>query len=441
MFFLDKEEELSVSTLSKFIQHYMTVELPRLIKLKNYYDGKQDILKKYYEDSSKPCNKIVVNYCSGIVDNFNGYLAGVPVSYTSNEDISDILEVLRYNDYKEEDSEFLKNALIYGKAYEISYLDEDGKIRFCVIDTKQGFPIYTDDLNKDLLYFVRIFPVDSLDSLKGYNVEVYTDMAVEHFTMNDAYSNLVKVGTTIHYFNQVPVTVFSLNRDEFSSFEKIIPMQDAYNKLISASEDDFESFCDAYMVIRGMEVDDEELSKMKENRILLLSDDGEVSYLTKDIKDTALNNMLDELNGKIHRVSNSPDFGDENFANASGTSLKYKLIGFENTASNIATRFIKALQKRIELISAILYIKNSTVWRDINIIVSRNLPVDIAEIVDTVNGLKEIVSTKTLLSQIPFVLDVDMEMEEKDKEKENDNANTNNEFVDTDENLFNEEVQ
>ena len=97
------------------------------------------------------------------------------------------------------------------------------------------------------------------------------------------------------------------------------------------------------------------------------------------------------------------------------------------------------MQKRIELISTILYIKNSTVWRDINIIVSRNLPVDIAEIVDTVNGLKEIVSTKTLLSQIPFVLDVDMEMEEKDKE--NDNANTNNEFVDTDENLFNKEVQ
>ena len=95
------------------------------------------------------------------------------------------------------------------------------------------------------------------------------------------------------------------------------------------------------------------------------------------------------------------------------------MIGFENTASSIATRFIKALQKRIELISTILYIKNSAVWRDINIIVSRNLPVDIAEVVDTVNGLKDIVSTKTLLSQIPFVLDVDMEMEEKDKEAGN----------------------
>lgn len=411
MFFLDKNADLTITILNKFIQNFMTSDLPRLNKLKNYYDGKQDILMKYYEDRNKPCNKIVVNYCSCIVDNFNGYLTGNPISYTSNEDIEDILKVLRYNDYKEEDSEFLKSALIFGKSYEIMYLDEDGEIRFNVLDTRQGFPIYSDDLNKDLLYFVRIFPVDNLDILKGYYVEVYSKDTVDRFDMNDAYSNLRFISSEQHYFHQVPVTVFSLNREEVGSFEKIMSMQDSYNKLISASEDDFESFCDAYMVIRGMDVDDDELSKMKQNRILLLDEEGDVSYLTKDIKDTALNNMLDELNGKIHRVSNSPDFGDESFANSSGISLKYKLIGFENTASNIETRLVKALQKRIELISEILYIKNSTVWRDINIIVSRNLPVDIAEIVETVNGLKGTVSNKTLLSQIPFIEDVDAELE------------------------------
>ena len=411
MFFLDKNADLTTTILNKFIQNFMTSDLPRLNKLKNYYDGKQDILMKYYEDRNKQCNKIVVNYCSCIVDNFNGYLTGNPISYTSNEDIEDILKVLRYNDYKEEDSEFLKSALIFGKSYEIMYLDEDGEIRFNVLDTRQGFPIYSDDLNKDLLYFVRIFPVDNLDILKGYYVEVYSKDTVDRFDMNDAYSNLRFISSEQHYFHQVPVTVFSLNRDEVGSFEKIMSMQDSYNKLISASEDDFESFCDAYMVIRGMEVDDDELSKMKQNRILLLDEEGDVSYLTKDIKDTALNNMLDELNGKIHRVSNSPDFGDESFANSSGISLKYKLIGFENTASNIETRLVKALQKRIELISEILYIKNSVVWRDINIVVSRNLPVDIAEIVETVNGLKGTVSNKTLLSQIPFIEDVDAELE------------------------------
>jgi len=412
MFFLDKNKELSMEVLNSFIQYYMTVELPRLNKLKNYYDGKQDILKKYYEDTNKPCNRIVVNYCSGIVDNFNGYLTGNPISYTSNDNIDDILAVLRYNDYREEDSEFLRNALIYGKSYEIFYLDEDGEIRFNVVDTRQGFPIYSDDLNKDLLYFVRFYPKDSLDPLKGYNVEISSKHETNKYDMNDAYSNLRFIESEPHYFHQVPVTVFSLNEDEVGSFEKIMSMQDAYNKLLSASEDDFESFCDAYMVIKGMTIDDEELANMKKNRILLLDETGEVSYLTKDIKDTALNNMLDEINGKIHRVSNSPDFGDENFANASGISLKYKLIGFNNTASNIEARLIKALQKRIELISEILAMKNSTIWRDVVITVTKNLPVDIAEIVDVVSGLRGIVSDKTLLSQIPFVQNVDNELEQ-----------------------------
>lgn len=410
MFFLDKNTELSVETLTKFINVFVTVELPRLIKLKDYYDGKQAIMQKYNEDSSKPCNKIVVNYCSGIVDNFNGYLTGIPVTYKSTDDISDLRGVLRDNNYITEDSQFLKNALIFGKAYEIMYLNEDGNIRFNVLDTRQGFPVYSDDLDKKLIYFVRFYPKDTIDTLKGYYVEVYDKDTVKKYTMSDGYSNIQFVDEEQHYFRAVPLSVFSLNEDETSAYEKIMSMQDAYNKLLSSAEDDFEAFCDAYMVISGMTIDEEELIKMKTNRVLLVEEAGNVSYLTKDVNTTALDSMLDELNGKIHRVSNSPDFGDENFANASGISLKYKLIGFENTASAIATRFIKALNDRIRMIFQILYIKNSAAWRDVDIIVSRNLPIDIAEIVDTVTSLRGIVSDKTLIAQIPFITDVDEEL-------------------------------
>lgn len=410
MFFLDKNTELSVETLTKFINVFVTTELPRLIKLKDYYDGKQAIMQKYNEDSSKPCNKIVVNYCSGIVDNFNGYLTGIPVTYKSTDDISDLRGVLRDNNYITEDSQFLKNALIFGKAYEIMYLDEDGNIRFNVLDTRQGFPVYSDDLDKKLIYFVRFYPKDTIDTLKGYYVEVYDKDTVKKYTMSDGYSNIQFVDEEQHYFRAVPLSVFSLNEDETSAYEKIMSMQDAYNKLLSSAEDDFEAFCDAYMVISGMTIDEEELIKMKTNRVLLVEEAGNVSYLTKDVNTTALDSMLDELNGKIHRVSNSPDFGDENFANASGISLKYKLIGFENTASAIATRFIKALNDRIRMIFQILYIKNSAAWRDVDIIVSRNLPIDIAEIVDTVTSLRGIVSDKTLIAQIPFITDVDEEL-------------------------------
>jgi len=64
-------------------------------------------------------------------------------------------------------------------------------------------------------------------------------------------------------------------------------LQDAYNKLLSAEVDDFESFADAYLVLKGMMgTDPEDLADMKRNRALLLDNDAEASYLTKNISDT-----------------------------------------------------------------------------------------------------------------------------------------------------------
>lgn len=101
---------------------------PKLERYKNYYDGLQAILNKTYADTSKPCNRTVINYCKNIVDNYNGYLATPGyISYSSDSDISDVMDILRYNDYQAEDSDFLLDALIYGVAAELMFMDASGK--------------------------------------------------------------------------------------------------------------------------------------------------------------------------------------------------------------------------------------------------------------------------------------------------------------------------
>ena len=57
-------------------------------------------------------------------------------------------------------------------------------------------------------------------------------------------------------------------------------------------------------------------------------------------------------------------------------------------------------------------------WRDIQIIFTRNIPVNATEIVQEVNSLRGLVSDKTLIAQIPFVTDVDAEMEAVQEQKE-----------------------
>ena len=138
MFYLNKDTELTADLLHKMLQRFQLDVEPKLFKYKNYYDGVQDILKKVYEDPSKPCNRTITNYCKNLVDSYVGYMAAPGhISYRSEQDIEDIMDILRYNDYQTEDADFLTNALVYGTAAELMYVDSQGKTRFKQINPTQ----------------------------------------------------------------------------------------------------------------------------------------------------------------------------------------------------------------------------------------------------------------------------------------------------------------
>jgi SPP1 family phage portal protein len=195
-------------------------------------------------------------------------------------------------------------------------------------------------------------------------------------------------------------------------------LNDAYNELLSGEVDSWDAFADAYLVLKGCEADSEDLRAMKENRVLILDADADAQYLTKSVSDTQVENMLTNINDQIHKVALSPDFNDEKFMASSGIAIKYKLMGMENNASAIESNMRKALQKRIELISTILNLKGDDVWRDVNIVFTRNLPENTVEIANMVNSLRGLVSDYTLLGLLPFIDNVDKEMERVKEQKE-----------------------
>ena len=129
-----------------------------------------------------------------------------------------ILEILKYNDVTEKDNLFLRNALIFGKSFELQYNDTDGIDRFVGIDARYGIDIYSDELNTDeLKYFIRIYCVDNTDIVENalnWRVEVYDKDNVYLYKSNYAFSSLELIDTYKHYFNQVPVSVFLLNEEE-----------------------------------------------------------------------------------------------------------------------------------------------------------------------------------------------------------------------------------
>lgn len=421
MFYLNKDTELSIELLQKMINHFRLNVEPKLRKYKNYYDGIQAILNKSYSDASKPCNKTVINYCKNIVDSYCGYIATPGhISYRSEQDIEEIMHILRYNDHQAEDSNFLLDALTYGVANELMYIDNAGKVRFRLINPTQSFGVYDDSLTSDLMYFVRMYKVSDWDNSDLYNVDVYSDYDVKHYTMHGMNGYITFSGEEPHYFGQCPANIFYLP-DEKSIFDCVMGLQDASNELLSAEIDDYSAFCDAYLALTGVDLDSEDVASMKENRVLLLPEGASAQWLTKSANDTQVENILKRIHDSIYRISSCVDFSNETLMNgvASGISIQYKMCGQENRAAKIESEMKKALQRRVEIICGIASLKlGEEIFRDIEIDFKRNIPEDITSTINVINSLKGTVSDATLLSQVPFVSDVNAEIEAVQAQKE-----------------------
>ena len=396
MFYLNKDTELTTELLQKMINHFRINVEPKLTKYKNYYDGLQAILRKEYADASKPCNRTVINYCKNIVDSYCGYLATPGhISYRSNDDIEEIMEGLKYNDYQDEDSDFLLDALIYGVAAELMYIDNESHTRFKLINPTSCFGIYDDSLSGDLMYFVRMYKANEWDNSDIYNVDVYNDNSVKHYKMSGLNGFLLAAGDVPeepHYFSQCPANIFMLP-DEKSIFDCVMSIQDSFNEMLSAEVDDFQAFCDAYLTLTGVDAEVNDIAAMKENRVLLLPEGAVAAWLTKNANDGQVENILKRLHDSIYRTAACPDFSSESFVSgvSSGIAIQYRLTGMETRAGKIEAKMKKALQ--------------------------RNIPVDTNATIQIINSLKGIVSDATLLSQLDFIADVNAELEAVQQQK------------------------
>lgn len=419
MFLIEKDKVLETETILSIVKQFQTKDLPRLMKWSRYYAGAHDILKKRYSDSAKPCNKIITNFCATVADNYLGYLTGNPIGYeTDNEEV---LDVLKYNDYQEADKELLRNALIFGYGAELAWIDEESKLRFTVLDSREVIPVYYNTIDKDdLACVIRAYPADNISNDPSWFVEIYFKDKKAVYKANNSLTSLQLIGEEPNYFNQVPVCIMPLNEAWESIYAKIIGLNDAYNQILSGEIDDFDSFADAYMVFKGATMlESADLENMKRDRAIVLDENADVSYLTKKISDVQTENILENIKHNIYLVANCVDFSDDAFGTSSGIAMRMKLLGMENCAGTIERHMTKALQKRIELICSILSMTGGEeVWRDVDIVFTRNIPTDFGDEVNTIVALRGLVSDKTLLSQLSFIKDVNEEMEELKRQKE-----------------------
>ena len=411
MRFITDKKELTLADLETAVSNHFD-DYRRVKRLKAYYNGRHDVLKKEGRRHGAPNNRLVSNYPRYITNISTGFFIGNPVTYKavkgSEEALETLLEIFKYNDEAAHNLHLATELSITGAAYEILYTDTDANIRFCSVPAEEMIMIYDATLEENPICAVRHYRINSLN---GYDyaeyVDVYDDATVKHYSYDGA--NLKLINEDVHFFHDVPVIEYLNNQEMRGDFEDVLSLVDAYNTAQSLTLDDLMDFTDAFLLLKNMlGTDEEDLKRMRRDKTILLGEDGGAEWLIKNVNDTYVENVKTRLQKDIHKFAHVPDMSDENFTgNTSGIAIKYKLIGLEHIRSRKEREFKKGLQRRIELIDNLRALKDKVKidFRDIDIQFTANIPANVLEQAQIVNQLDGLVGRETLLGLLPFITD------------------------------------
>lgn len=370
----------------------------------------------------KPDKRIAVNFAKYITDTMNGFFIGIPIKVMCDEDkaVADYVEFLdQYNDQDDNNAELSKMCSIYGKAYEMYYVDDLGNIGITYLPPEEAFMIYDDSILERPRYFCRVYK----DADNIAYVSVSDDTRVRYLSMEGGLHWLPEEEKS-HGFEGVPATEYRENEEEIGIFEPVLTMINEYNEAVSEKANDVAYFADAYLKVLGAKVLPDNLQQIRDNRIinfegLLENGQLEVDFLQKPDGDTSQEHLLDRLEKLIFQISMVANISDENFGSSSGIALKYKLQAMSNLALTKQRKFTSGMNRRYMLIfsNPVSGMKKDD-WVKLTYQFTQNIPSNLLEESQIAGNLAGIVSQQTQLSILSCVDNVQQEIEQIKQDEE-----------------------
>ncbi len=424
----------TVDMLRSVIKEFQT-DASRRDRLHAYYEGKHDIETRSRR-TGDPNNKLCHDFPGYIVSMASAYLAGNAIGYadTKQEDaLAAVLDAYKRVSIDSVDSELAADASVYGKGVEIVYAGRDSNPHASTLDPRCAFCVYDDTVEHAPLFGVHWYDHIGPGGTKdGIRANVYTALACYPYSGANIDSLASNGDEEAHRFGDVPIIEYWNNARERGDFEPVLSLIDAYDILESDRINDKQQFVDAIMVFYGVAAamdnttpDDPRpaAQKLREDRALFFPeyDRNRFEWATKQLTETDVEILKNAIKSDIHKFSLVPDLTDEKFAgNASGVAMKYKLLGLEQLTKVKERWFREGLRWRLQLFAHFLAIKGAPALdpNSVNMTFTRSLPVNEAELAETVKNLQGIVPDEILLKLLPFISDTKAAMEMLIKQKE-----------------------
>lgn len=403
--------------------------------------------KPRFEDGGDAINhKLNNDFFSEIVDFKTGYFAGNPIAYAySNTDealedtgdagdseaemqeardeaVKTITDFVTRSNMFDKDMECTKYATICGYAARLFYIDPDGSERVMVIPPNEAIILSKSRDITEPTYALRYYVVTDINDKEIVKAEFYDETSI--YYAEGSMGGLTIVEVKPHLFDACPLQGIPNNLEMLGDAEKVLALIDAYDRALSDTNNEVDSFANAYMVYENVAMSEDEIRKAQvSGAIQFLSGgtNGKVYFLTKDINDNFIEHHLDRLEKNIRHLSKTPNLSDESFGTASGVALKFKILGLENKCGMFQAKMISAGTYMFALL-ATSWAKKQIKIDPLQCTMSfkRNFPLDLLSEAQTVQALKgagmpDRVAYEMALSEVD---DIEYIMQEKEREKD-----------------------
>lgn len=401
-----------------------------------YYRNKNDILTKSanIDEVGNPMrnadNRICNNFHGLLVNQKASYLFTAPPLFDVGDDSTNkrIAETLGDN-YPKVCKDLCINASNAGIAWLHYWINASGQFKYAVIDSKQVIPIWSTQLEKELLGVFRTYTQIDEDAGDNYDIyEYWNNKGCQSF--RKLTSTSIETGLTVypmftsypdgetnsieHSFGRVPFIPFMNNNIVENDLVNIKGHSDTYDKVFSGFVNDLEDIQEIIFVLSGYSGTELNgfLNDIKKYKAIKLDEYGEgssgVNALTIDIPVEARKELLDITRRAIFEKGQGVDPQPDQFGNASGVALKFMYSLLELKAGLLETEFRLGFGDFIRAICHYLRADCKTIiqtW-------TRTAITNDTETAEICKGSYGILSDKTILANHPFVENVQAEIKE-----------------------------
>lgn len=297
--------------------------------LYEYYKGNQPILNRTKTIRPEICNKIVENRANEIVSFKTGYLCGEPLQCVSRGKTTDISDAIsKLNDLlllcgkAARDKEVAEWMYIAGHGYrmalpnresinnniiprlmnrQVPFAEDEAPFKVYTLDPRYTFCVYSSALGEPCLMGVKY--INRKDGAQIFSV--YTNTKYYEIENDE-----VKKSRD-HRMGNVPIIEYPLNNARLGSFEVVLPILDAINKVQSNRLDGIEQFIQSLWVLYNAEIDDDAVKSLREAGLIKLKSFGDnkadIKVIAEQLDQQQTQTLIDYMYQTVLNIAGMPN--------------------------------------------------------------------------------------------------------------------------------------